>query len=339
MATFGLDIGTHSIKAVQLERRGAQFALLAAGITSAPKPGVASDSDADLAVVAEAVKKLISDTKIAAKTVNISLPEALTFTRLIELPSLTDQEVASAISWQAEPYVPIPITEASIDYQIVGRRAEQPNQPGTVQVLLVAAPKAVVAKYTRVATLAGLTLGNVETELLSLARALAPAQGTIMIADLGATSSSFGIVRNGQLMVSRSIATGGVALNRALTTALGISPAQAEEYKKTYGLSRELEGKIKTALAPVLTSLLDEMKKLTQFYKTELKSEDSVISVILSGGVSGMPELIPFVTENLSIETTLGDPFLKIIKDERITKSVEAYIPLYGTAVGLAQNI
>ena len=161
MSTFGLDIGTHSIKAVQLERRGEQFALLAAGITSAPQPGISSDSDQDLATVAEAVKKLISDTKIAAKTVNISLPETQTFTRLIELPSLTDQEVASAISWQAEPYIPIPITEAAIDYQIVGRRDPQPNQPGGVQVLLVAAPKAIVAKYTRVASLAGLTLGNV----------------------------------------------------------------------------------------------------------------------------------------------------------------------------------
>lgn len=339
MATFGLDIGTHSIKAVQLERRGQSFALLAAGITSAPQPGISSDSDTDLATVAEAVKKLISDTKITAKTVNLSLPEDKVFTRLIELPPLTDKEVASAISWQAEPFIPIPITEAVIDYQIVGRREPQPNQPGGVQVLLVAAPKVLVAKYTRVASLAGLTLGSVETELLSLARALAPVSGTALIADLGATSSSFGIIRNGQLMVSRSIATGGTAFNRALTSSLALSPAQAEEYKKTYGLGSGLEGKIKAALTPVLTSLTEEIKKLIQFYKTELKEGDPVASIIVSGGASGMPELTPFITKNLGIEVSLGDPFVRIVKDERVTRAIGAYTPLYGTAVGLAQNI
>lgn len=339
MSTFGLDIGSHSIKAVQLERRGAQFTLLAAGITSAPAPGITSDSDQDLALVAEAVKKLISDTKIASKDVNLSLPEPQVFTRLIELPSLTDQEVASAISWQAEPYIPIPITEASIDYQIVGRREPQPNQPGGVEVLLVAAPKALVAKYTRVATLAGFAIAAIETELLALTRALAPASGTALIADLGATSSSFGIVRNGQLMVSRSVATGGVALNRALSSGLSMSIAQAEEYKKTYGLGRELEGKVGTVLAPVLTAIIEEMKKMTQFYKTELRNEDPVNSAVLCGGVSGMPELTPFITERLGIEVTMGDPFARIVKDERIAKAIGAYIPLYGTAVGLAQNI
>ena len=105
---FGLDIGNNSIKAVQLERRGDTFTLLAAGIAGSIGGGIMG-TDNDLKSLAQTIKKLLDDTKISSKDVNLSIPEAQAFTRLIKLPYLSDAEVASAISWQAEPYNQNPI--------------------------------------------------------------------------------------------------------------------------------------------------------------------------------------------------------------------------------------
>lgn len=341
MPAFGLDIGTHSIKAVQLTKTGSDFSLVAAGITSSPLPGIASDSENDLAQVAEAVKRLLSDTKITAKEVNLSLPESKVFTRVLSLPFLTDAEVSSAISWQAEPFIPIPIKEASLDYQIVGRREPQgPGNPGGVDVLLVAAPKTLVEKHIKIASLAGLTVSTVETELLALSRSIAPPSTTCIVMDLGATSSDMAVVKGGQVLFVRSVATAGNAFSRAVSTGLSIDMNKAEDYKKSYGLDEgQLEGKVRQALEPAVRIVVDEVKKAIQYYKTELKGQDQISAVILSGGAAGMPEIVPYLAERLGIETDLGNPFTKLKGTERLSKSFSSYSPLYAVAVGLAMNI
>lgn len=338
MAILGLDIGTKTIKAVQLEKQGDRFLLVAAGITSTPQ-GTPLGSEQDTAAKAEAVKKLINDAKITARETNLSLPETHVFTRLIELPALTDEEVGSAISWQAESYIPIPLEEASIDYQIIGRRGQQNTVQASVQVLLVAAPRNLVDNYVRIAGLAGLAVGSVETEMMAISRSVSPTNATVIIMDLGGSSTNLALVKSGQLVMTRSIATGGEALTRAVAKNLGVSPQQAEEYKKAYGLSKkQLEGKVRASLESPLKIIADEIKKAIQYYKSELKMDDPVAEVILTGGSTGIPEITSFLAENLGIEIGIGDPFSRIVKDERLNQSFMAYAPLYGVAIGLAEK-
>lgn len=341
MPAFGLDIGSRSIKAVQLEKSGDKFSLTAAGVTSSPAPGANSDAERDLAQVGEAIKKLVADTKISSKQVNLSLPEAKVFTRLISLPPLSDEEVAAAISWQAEPYIPIPVKEASLDFQIVDRvEAQGSTKPGRVDVLLIAAPKALIEKYVKIANFAGLSVVSVETELLALARSIAPAKNTSLVLDLGATSSDIGIVRAGQILFGRSVATAGDALTRAVSTGLSVELSQAEEYKKAYGLDpKQAEGRVRQVLEPAFRVIVDELKKAIQFYKNELKAQDDITSIVLSGGTAGMPEIIPYLTENLGLEVSIGNPFANLIGTERLSRNFAAYSPLYSISVGLAMNI
>lgn len=340
MSAFGLDIGSTSIKAIQLQKQGDKFSLLAAGITASPLPGLASDNDKGLQVAAEAIKKLITDTKITTQDVNISLPESLVYTRLISFPVLTDQEIASAISWQAEPYIPIPIDQASIDYQIVNRREPQANDPGGVDVLLVAAPKALVNKYLKVCNMAGLNIAGVESEMLALSRSLGLLGTAVLIADIGSSSTDLGIVKNGQLVVSRSVSTAGQVLTRAVSSGLSVPSERAEEYKKTYGLNTQLlEGKVKGVLDPVFKLIVDEINKTLQYYKTDVAKKDTVQDIILSGGTSGMAEVTMYLAKELGLEVIIGDPFAKVIKDDKTAKALLPWAPLYGIAVGLAQNI
>lgn len=335
---LGLDIGSHSIKAVQLEQEGLSFRLVAAGIAPTPPKGI-TDSDQDLTLVAQAVKKLLNDTKIAAREVNISLPESQVFTRLVQFPYLTGEEITSAVSWQAESYIPLPTDEANIDFQVVERRESQGAEQGSVDVLLVAAPKLLVGRYIRIAALSGLTISSVESELIALSRALAPPNQTVLLVDLGENSTDLAVVKAGQMMLTRSIATGGKVFTRAITKGLSVTPQQGEEYKRVYGLhTKQLEGKVKTVLEPAIRVITDEIKKAMLYYRSDLNRSDPVSQILLSGGTSIMPELSSFLVENVGTEVVFGDPLAKIIKDERLTKSFAGFAPLYGVAFGLAMR-
>ena len=332
---LGIDIGTKSIKVIELIKDGTSWSLKSSGAVG--YAGVSPDkatADSDYTAVAEVLKKIITQIGVSSKDVNIALPESLVFTRIIKFPMLSDEEVASAVKWEAEQYIPIPVAEAVVQYTILER-----NQAlASVSVLLVAAPKAIVEKYVKVAKLAGLVPISAETELTALARSLSPAKGVTLLLDLGSSATDMSIVKDLNTVFTRSIPVAGEAFTRAVSQSLGIEPIQAEEYKKTYGLdANQLEGKVKKALEPIFRVIIDEIKKAIHFYQTD-EGGEAPTSIIITGGASVMPDIVPFLTENLNIETIVGDPFGKIKLDPETAKALVPYSSIYGTAVGLAMR-
>src|SRR3990170_209202 len=334
---IGIDIGSKTIKIVELVKEGESFKLRGSGIVGyqGASPEHAKD-EKELLGVADVIRKLHREAKISGKEVTVALPEPNVYTRTIKFPPLTDQEIASAIKWEAEQYIPITIGEAIIQHTIIERR-ENVSLP-EVAVLLIAAPRNIVELYVKVVQMAGLTVTAVETELIALARSLAPANQTVMLADLGARSTDIAIVKNGQLSFTRTIPTAGEAFTRAVAQTLGVEISQAEEYKRAYGLSgSQLEGKIKGALDPVFRMVVDEMKKAIHFYQSEEKGE-APKSVVLAGGTAGMPEAISLLSKLMGIEVVMGNPFAKISVDPEVARSLMPYAPLYSIAVGLAER-
>lgn len=336
--SIGLDIGSKTIKIVELSiEGGSSFRLKASGIVGYKGTTLeASKDEKEQAELAQTIKKLQKEAKISGKEVIVALPESLVFTRTIKFPLLTDAEIASAVKWEAEQYIPIPINEAIVQHQIIERRDDL--SPPQVVVLLVAAPKTLVERYASLIEASGFTLLALETELISLVRALAPEDQTVLIVDFGSRSTDIAISKKGQLVFSRSIPTAGEAFTRAVTQTLGVSEQAAEEYKRTYGLSAiQLEGKVKMALDPIFRMVADEMKKAIHFYRSEEKSNPPT-SVILSGGSSGMPESASYLTKLLGIEVVVGNPFSKVSVDPAAVKSLAGYAPFYSIAVGLAMR-
>ncbi len=332
---IGIDIGSKSIKVIELSGSSAGWKLKSSGAVgyTGVSPNKAVE-EGDYAAIANVLKKLVSQIGITSKEVNLSLPEALIFTRIIKFPLLSDEEVASAVRWEAEQYIPIPVNEAVIQYTILERNTAL----ASVSVLLVAAPKVIVEKYVKVIRLAGLVPVSAETELTALSRSLSPSTGLSMLLDMGSSTTSMSIVKDSNTVFTRSIPVAGEAFTRAVAQSLGIEPSQAEEYKKTYGLSPDqLEGKVKIALEPVLRIVVDEIKKAIQFYQSEEKG-DAPGSIIITGGASSMPDIIPFLAENLSVEAVLGDPFGKVSIDPETAKQLAPYSSIYGSAVGLAMR-
>ncbi|MBI3443678.1 type IV pilus assembly protein PilM [Candidatus Woesebacteria bacterium] len=335
--SVGLDIGSKTIKVVELVRDGDKYTLKSAGIVGyvgQPMESISPENEKELVNLVEAIKKLFKNTKVSSKDVSVALPESQVFTRPIKFPMLTDQEVSAAVKWEAEQYIPIPVKEAVVQHQILERRED--TSPPEVLVLLVASPRVLVEKYIKVLNMAGLNPTVIETELMSLVRSLAPAGQTVLLIDFGARSTDLAIAKDRALAFSRSIQTAGEAFTRAVAQSLSITPKQAEEYKRTYGLSgTQLEAKVKSAIDPVFRIVVDEIKKAVHFYQTEEKGE-APSSIILSGGTAGLPEAVSYLTKLLGSEVIIGNPFSKIYVDSDTLKNLSAYAPLYSIAAGLA---
>lgn len=333
----GIDIGSKTIKIVEVEKDSTGFTLLASGAVAYSGNSVEKMvDDKEIAQISQLVRKLHKEAGVGSHDVVISIPEPLVFTRTIRFPLLTDAEIASAVKWESEQYIPIPVAEAVIQHTILQRN--ESASPPEVLVLLVAAPRAIVEKYVRVITLAGLSTTAVETELIALTRTLAPMDKTTLLVDLGAGSTDIAISRQGLLSFSRSIPIAGEAFTRAVSQSLGISIPQAEEYKKTYGLAGDqLEGKVRDALSPVLRLIVDEIKKAVNYYQTEEKGE-SPSSIIVSGGTSGMLQIISTLSELTGMEVLAASPFSKVKVDPETAKKLAPYAPLYAVAMGLAMR-
>lgn len=338
MRSFGLDIGANLIKVVQLRPEKEKYQLLAIGMSSLPA-SFQSESKMDQQAIAEAIKKLLPDSGITAKGAVLALPESQVFSRVIELPPLSEAELEGAIKWEAEQYIPIPIKDASVDYQIISKPPKGATEQ-QMEVFLVAAPKDLVEKYLKLLKIAGLQPLALETELVSVCRALVDKIGKEehnLIVNIGSLSSDLAITKGNQLVFTRSIPTGGNALARAVARDLNLEVPQAEEYKKSYGLDEEkLEGKVRAAIKPIFDVVVNEIKKAIIFYKEKKNVE--LKNIILCGGTAKLPGVVPYLASSLGLEVQIGDPFANVICDERQMAELSEDAPLYTTAVGLAMK-
>ena len=332
--TFGLDIGRSFVKTVQVKSLGSKKILTAAASLPIPSGGIQQESPIELKKVSEAVKVCVENAKVEGEKCTVSLVESQAVTRLIEMPDLTDKELASAINYEADQYIPLPLKEVNLQYKIVSR--PQRDSDNKMQVLLVAAPLRVIKKYSKIVKDAGLTLSAVETESTALARALTKAEDSpILIATLGAYSTELVIVQNGGPIFTRSIATGGLALTRAIVAEFGLPQNQAEEYKKAYGILKDkLSGKVSSVLRPILEVLINEILKAIEFTKSHMK-DYQFANIVVCGGGAYLPGLSEFLTERTGLEVSLGDPWQDFAKEGLVLKLV-GQGSFYCIATGLA---
>lgn len=333
---IGLDIGSHAIKLIEIARRKQEAVLLAAGSMPTPPKALSSAAAEDIEGVAGVVKKLWKETGAKTKNVNIALPESQVFTRVIEVPELSPRELTSAIKWEAEQYIPMPLDQVTVDFTIL--RDSRETGTNKMEVLLVASPKTLVEKYVTILEYADLVPVVVETEIIATSRALIRTTGTVrtvMIVSLGAQTTDLAIARNGVLAFTRSISAGGEALSRAVAQSFGFEISQAEEFKKTYGLEKDkLEGKIVAATKPIMDTIISEMKRAIAFYQEKYKDEQIGV-VILSGGTARVPGMVVYMAENLGIEVQLANPWFGIVRDARFSV-LDNEGPVFSVAVGLA---
>lgn len=327
---FGLDIGRSFIKVVDLDVAAKR--LKAVGSILTPQGGMQSESPVDLSKVSDAIKACLEKARINVEGCALSLIESQVVSRLIQLPALTDKELAAAISWEAEQYIPLPLKDVNLQYKVVSKTE---GQNGKMDVLLTAAPKRVIEKYVNVVKNAGLRPVFLETESAALVRALAaPGDPATIIVSMGADSTELVIASGGNVLFTRSIASGGTTLTRAIVAEFNLPESQAEEYKQTYGiLEDKLSGKVAGVLKPILDILTAEIQKAVEFAHGHVNGAQ-VGRVVVCGGGSLLPGLSEFLVSRTSLEISLADPWAGFTKDSIGANTGQG--TFYAVATGLA---
>lgn len=336
--SIGLDIGLTKIKAISLSRQNNNFVLDAFQVTSSPPKGMLSEASIDEEEMAVALKKTVDNLKVNSKSVNIALADNKVYTKVIEMPSLTDKELSLAIYWEAERHIPVALSTISLVWSVL-KRPSNSSSSEKMQVLMVGAPTTLINKYQKVLQMAGLSINSIETETLAIVRALvAPDFPPTIIVSIGAVNTSLAIIKDKVLVLTYLIQTGGNAITRSIESDFGLTPSQGEEYKKTYGFSKTGVGeKVGKSTEPILSSILLEIKKALAFYSQKYKDDAVIQQVLLSGGTAKLPGIDLFFAENLGIETIVANPW-KIFANQQIPSEILSGATDYAIALGLAMR-
>ena len=337
MDFFGLDIGSHSIKVVEVGKEGREVRLLHFATLSTPPKAFRSEAERDKKILSKAVGEAVREAGISTRNVVASLPESKLFTRIVEFPKMTEKELSASLELEAERFIPLPADSVDFDFEIVS----EVNEAGKMEVLLVAAPRSLTSRYVGVLEGAGLSVLALEPETTALVRALTvgagKAQVPTLFVSIGSSTTDLVITEEGKIRFTRSIATGGRALGRALARSFGFEEEQAESYKRSYGLEKgKLEGKVEKALRPVFKVIVDEMKRSLDFYSSRREGK-GVKKVIVSGGTANLPGLLVYLASEFGLETQLANPWENIILPEGLDREeMEELGPSLAVAVGLA---
>jgi type IV pilus assembly protein PilM len=347
---FGLDISDLSLKFLMLRKRGKKFSVVSFG-ESQIEPGIieggeVKDEEKLAKIVKEATKK------VKTKYVIACLPEEKAFLQVIKMPIMSEEDLKSAIVFEAENYIPLPVNEVYLDCEIV---PPVYNHLKHLDVLLAAIPKRTTDSYLRVLKKAGLKPIAFEIESLAIARALIKDQITshsVLIIDLGATRTSFIIFAGKSVRFTTSIPVSGIHLTELIAKSLNISFEKAEKLKIIHGLKEGLKiklgekttfekvkGKIFEALIPALVDLVQQIKKCIDYYQTHAylsglpPNGKKIHKVILSGGSANLKGLKEFLELELKIPVEMGNPWINIgeVKNFPKEKSLS-----FTTAIGLA---
>ncbi len=310
MPATAIDIATYSIKAVVAKQGGTPSITRTALMKNSSGLGFPKDEMQAEKILKE-VDQIFHDHNLPKTDVYLSLPEEVVSTKVIYLPPLSDAELASAIDWQAEQHIPIPLNQLTLEYQVLYRPPKkQTDQP--MRVLLVGTRKNVAELYSDIFVSLGIQPKIMETQAFSIMRALGfeESDPTTLVVHIGADNTQLAIVDKTEIKLVTNKKGGGTILTKAIQQAVtNVTPEQAEEYKHTYGLQTEqLQGKIAQILMPALNPLTQEIVKTLRYFNNE-QPQSPVTRIVLAGGTSQMPGILSYFTQQTNLEVLLAAPF------------------------------
>ena len=333
----GIDIGVYSTKVVQLRYQDEKAILETYGELLSEKylTGGAGGSgflhflDSD---IADLLKDVLRESNVTSQDAVLSISSSSSFVTLISLPKISKKELEQTVPFEARKYVPIPMSEVVLDWEIF----EPDEERETTEALLVAVPKEVVEKFKRIAGIAGLNLRALEVETFSLVRSLVGLDPTpTAVINLGYLNSVLAIVDKSRLRLSHNISHGSLEITRALERGMNINKDRAEVIKKDIGLSpRPEEKEIASIISPFVEVLFAEVERMIALYNR--KAPRKVQKIILSGGGSSLRGLVDYASIRMGMEVNRGNPFARIVAPAFMQPLLRELGPNFSIAVGLA---
>lgn len=345
---FGLDISDLSLKLIKLKKRGKFFGLSSFSEVEIPpgliKEGKIENEEKLVKIIKKVIKEVKGD-QLKTKYVVASLPEEKAFLQVIQMPRMTKEELAKAVPFQAENYVPLAIEKVYLDFQVVPPVFDHLDH---LNVLIAALPKKTVDPYFSLLKKAGLKPLALEIESQAISRALVEkgvSSEPLLLLDIGATRISFMIFSGYSLRFTSSIPVSSQKFTEIISKNLKVDLEQAEKLKIKKGIqASKRDNKIFEILIPALTDLTEQIKKYLSYYQTHafhehLPPDGKVVKkAFLCGGGANLKGLADFLSSELKLQVELGNPWTNILP--RPLKEVpELSYPeslKYTTALGLA---
>ena len=343
---LGIDIGTSSIKIVELSSWAGRIKLENYGEISAEaiyqKPFRTFEKSTLLLSsqdISRAIKAVIEETKIKSRECIFSIPDFSSFFTNIELPPMSPEEIPEAVRAEARYHIPVPLSEVTLDWQLI-EGGIQDFKSTKLKVIVVTVPNEIINQYKNIASILNLELFALEAEVFGLMRSLIEKEEKRLVGliDIGDRSTTCSIFEKRILKTSHSFDLSGSDLTERIAKGLGIDYKTAENLKRKYGiLSSQLEpeGKnIRQILIPLIDLIIGEVEKI--FKNFSWKEGEEVKRIVLAGGSAFLPGLAEYFRDYFKNEVEIANPFSRTIFPPILEKTLKEMGPSYAIAVGLA---
>ncbi|MCH8741422.1 type IV pilus assembly protein PilM [Patescibacteria group bacterium] len=345
---IGIDVGTSSIKIVELSKIGARVKLENYGETSIltlyknpfrtfeKNTLLLSSSD-----IGKIISAILEEAAIRTKTAIFTIPDFSTFFTNIELPQMSKKELPNAVNFAAPQYIPLPLSEVVLDWQLIEGKAGGRSKT-KLKILLVAVPHEVINQYRKIAEITKLETKFLEAEAFALLRSLTKTDKiTIGLVEIGAQSATCSIVDSGVLKSSHSLNIAGNEMTQSLAKTFSLSYKDAEKLKKKRGISpllKEVQEQEEDKAAKVILfsvdSILVEVQRIFNNFSRSGKKE--VQKVILAGGSAQLPGIREYFSSVLKKEVEIINPFVNIFYPPILEETLKEISPGYAIALGAA---
>lgn len=346
-SVIGVDIGTSSIKVVQLRKKGGKAVLetygaLALGPYASLDIGAVTNLPEDKLGVA--LNDVVRESGVTTKEGGFSIPSVSSLIFVLELPgNIEENQFATIVPTEARKYIPVPISEVVLDYWVIPKKEQalgdstiQADPSAKTEVLVAAIHNETISKYKNIVKKTDLTSGFFEIEVFSGIRStFAHELSPVMLLDFGAARTKVVIVEYGIVKSFHIINRGSQDITNALSKSLSVPFPKAEEMKREFGLfGSSLDKNVADVTKLSVDYILTEANSAILSY--ERKYQKTVSKVILSGGGSMLKGFFEAARTNFACEVVVADPFSKIEAPAFLENVLQTTGPEFATALGLA---
>jgi type IV pilus assembly protein PilM len=318
---IGLDIGSSSIKLVQVKASRKSYSLQNFGIEPLPPGAIVDGAIANSNAVAEAIRNLAKRIHLRGKDVALAVSSNSVIIRRLQIPAMEGAALSEQMEWEVKQNVPFARDEVIVDWEVLIPRTPD----GQMEVVLVAAKREIVEQYVEAVRAAGLNPAIVDTEAFAMQNAVETAAGfganeMVAVINVGAHFSTIVLVHAGQPVFHRNLAAGGDTFTEAIRHRLAVGIDGAEAYKVGGGVNNAaaevVPQEVHRVLAQVSEQVSSEFQRTIDFYLGDAVGA-SLGRVFLTGGSALVPQLPKAIQDRARVPVAIFDPFAKIAVDAK----------------------
>ncbi len=337
---LGLDISSTAVKLLELSRTGTRYRVESYAVEPLPPNSVVEKSIADVDAVGEAIRRAVKRSGTRAKHAAVAVSGSAVITKVISMPaSLKPDEMESQIELEADQYIPYPLEEVNLDFEVLGPSQKNPDM---VDVLLAASRSENVDTRVAAVELGGLIAKVVDVEAYAMENVFGliaeqmPAQGdgsTIAVVDVGATMTTLNVLHDGKIIYTRDQVFGGKQLTEEIMRRYGLSYEEAGMAKRQGGLP---DNYVPEVLEPFKEAMAQQVSRSLQFFFSS-SQYNSVDHIVMAGGSASIAGVDEQIEAKVGTGTTIANPFANMSLSPRVKpQTLSNDAPSLMIACGLA---